>query len=74
MKQSRTCPKCRSTDILRVEGKIGAYGAGNNIQLGISNLSAIAVPRYICCRCGYAEEWVDSRDLYRLREKLAEKK
>jgi len=57
-----------------VEGKIGAYGAGNNIQLGISNLSAIAVPRYICCRCGYAEEWVDSRDLYRLREKLAEKK
>lgn len=74
MKQSRICPKCQSTEILRVEGHVGSHGAGNNIMLGKTIFSAIAVPRYVCCRCGYAEEWVDSRDLYQLREQLAKKK
>ena len=74
MKQSKVCPKCRSTEILRVEGYVGAHGTGNNIMLGKTIFSAIAVPRYVCCRCGYAEEWVDSRDLYQLREQLAKKK
>ena len=74
MKQSKVCPKCQSTEILRVEGHVGSHGAGNNIQLGKTIFSAIAVPRYVCCRCGHAEEWVDSRDLYQLREQLAKKK
>lgn len=74
MKQSKQCPKCGGTDILRVEGHVGSYGAGNNLMMGMTNFSAIAVPRYVCCDCGYAEEWVDSRDLYQLRERLRKKK
>ena len=41
MKTKRICPKCNSTDILMVPGKAGAYGVGNNIQVGWSNFSAI---------------------------------
>lgn len=74
MKQSKICPKCGGTDILRVEGHVGSHGAGNNIMLGKSIFSAVAVPRYVCCKCGYAEEWVDSNDLYQLREKLEKKR
>lgn len=74
MKQSKSCPKCGSTEILRVEGSVGSHGAGNNLAMGKSIFSAIPLPRYVCCSCGYAEEWVDSRDLYQLREALAKKK
>ena len=41
MKNSRTCPKCGGHDILRVPGKSGAYGTGNNIQTGFSIFSAV---------------------------------
>ena len=74
MKNTKICPKCQSPDVLRVEGHVGGYGAGNNIMLGKSIFSAIALPRYVCCRCGYAEEWVDSNDLYQLQEKLEKKR
>lgn len=70
MKQSKVCPKCGSADILRVEGTVGTHGSGNNLILGKSIFSAIALPRYVCCKCGYAEEWVDRNDLFQLREKL----
>ena len=34
MKYRNVCPKCGGTDILRIKGKAGAYGSGNNIQTG----------------------------------------
>ena len=39
MKNRKICPKCNSTDIIKVPGKAGAYGVGNNIQTGWSNFS-----------------------------------
>lgn len=63
MKNTRVCPKCNHTDIIRVEGRAGAYGTGNNIQVGWSNFSAVLVPRYVCCNCGYSEEWIDIEDI-----------
>lgn len=36
MKNAGRCPKCGSTNILRVEGKAGAYGSGNNIITGFT--------------------------------------
>ena len=36
MKVRRVCPKCNGSDILRVEGKAGAYGSGNNIITGMT--------------------------------------
>ena len=61
MKNRKICPKCNSTDIIKVPGKAGAYGVGNNIQTGWSNFSAVLVH--------YSEEWIDKEDIPRLKEK-----
>lgn len=34
MKVSKRCPKCESTEMIRVEGTAGPYGTGNNIAIG----------------------------------------
>ena len=69
MKNKRICPKCNSTDILLVPGKAGAYGSGNSIQTGMTIFSAVLVHRYICCSCGYSEEWIDKEDIQKLKKK-----
>ena len=69
MKNRRICPKCNSTDILLVPGKAGAYGSGNNIQTGMTIFSAVLVHRYVCCSCGYSEEWIDKEDIQKLKKK-----
>ena len=69
MKTTKTCPKCGSKDILRVEGKVDGYGAGNNIRVGWTYLSAVLVHRYVCCQCGFSEEWIDKEDIETLKEK-----
>ena len=68
MKNSKRCPKCSSDQILRVEGSSGAYGTGNNIQTGWSIFSAVLVNRYICCNCGYVEEWIDKKDIEKIEK------
>ena len=71
MKNTNTCPKCQSRDIVRIEGKAGAYGAGNNIPVGATIFSAIKVTRFLCCNCGFSEEWIEAREgLERLRKKF----
>lgn len=67
MKNSRICPKCGFDDIVRINGYAGPYGSGNRIMLGMSNLSAVNVNRYICCYCGYTEEWIDKVDIDRIK-------
>jgi uncharacterized OB-fold protein len=66
MKNTKICPKCGSREILRVKDGGGDYT--NALLLGF--LSMVYVPRYVCCDCGYVEEWVDSSDLRTLKEKL----
>ena len=67
MKRTKVCPKCGSTNIFRFDGSAGAYGAGNNIPAGATIFSAVPVNRYVCMRCGYAEEWIDEIDLEKLK-------
>ncbi|MFT4537652.1 MAG: putative nucleic-acid-binding Zn-ribbon protein [Planctomycetota bacterium] len=68
MKNASECPKCESDDIIRIPGRAGAHGAGNNITTGLTIFSAIMVTRYLCASCGYSEEWIDSsEDIDRLR-------
>ena len=67
MKDKKICPKCSGTDILRVEGDVRAYGAGNNIMTGSTIFSAVGVNRYVCCGCGYSEEWIDMEDIPKLQ-------
>lgn len=63
MKNSKTCPKCRSGNIVRIDGYAGAYGSGNDVMTGASIFSAVNVNRYICGECGFTEEWIDKEDL-----------
>ncbi len=67
MKMSSMCPKCGGGDIIRVNGETGAYGSGNNIMVGMTIFSAVKVNRYICCECGYAEEWIDKNDIEKIK-------
>lgn len=68
MKNTKCCPKCQSTDIVIVDGYTGGYGSGNNIMLGATVFSAINVDRYICCNCGFAEEWINKEDIEKVRK------
>lgn len=66
MKNTNTCPKCGSHNIFLARDSAGEYT--NALPVGF--LSVVYVPRYVCCDCGYAEEWVDESDLRILKEKL----
>ena len=67
MKYSHICPKCDSNDIIRIEGSNRAYSAGNNILVGATIFSAVKVHRYLCCNCGFSEEWIDIEDIEKIR-------
>ncbi|MBR4086419.1 MAG: hypothetical protein IKK30_01010 [Clostridia bacterium] len=67
MKINRICPKCSSDDVVRFDSYTGAYGTGNNIMTGNTVFSTVNVNRYICCRCGYTEEWIDQEDLEKIK-------
>lgn len=68
MKNSKGCPKCQSTDIIKIPGKAGAYGSGNNIMTGMSIFSAVLVDRYVCSQCGFSEEWINTEDIKKLKK------
>lgn len=68
MKNTRICPKCGGSDIIIVDGYAGPYGSGNNIMTGATVFSAVNVNRYICCSCGYTEEWINTEDIERVRK------
>lgn len=67
MKNTKTCPKCHSGDIVRIDGFTGAYGTGNNVMTGNTFFSTVNVNRYICCACGFTEEWIDREDLEKIK-------
>jgi ssDNA-binding Zn-finger/Zn-ribbon topoisomerase 1 len=70
MKTTGKCMKCGWSGIIRIPGQTGAFGSGNNIPVGKTIFSSVRVTRYVCDKCGYSEEWVESTsDLERLREK-----
>jgi len=69
MKNTHICPKCNGNDIIMIKGNAGPYGSGNNIRAGWTNISAVMVNRYLCCNCGYSEEWIDKEDIQKLKNK-----
>ena len=74
MKYTNICPKCKCNDIVRFDGSAGAYGAGNNVMVGNTVFSAVNVNRYICCSCGFTEEWIDKEDLEKVKNSKKAKK
>ena len=67
MKNSEKCIKCGSDEVVRFDVYAGPYGVGNNIMVGKSIFSAVNVNRYVCCKCGYSEEWIDEEDLDKVK-------
>jgi len=63
MKNTKKCPKCQSSDIVKIKGECG-YGTVNSIA--ISGRTPVLVSRYLCCSCGYSEEWINKEDIIRL--------
>ncbi len=67
MKTSKKCPKCTSQNLVRYSGKADTkYTSGNCIALGDPVWELVKINRYICCECGYTEEWIDQKDLEKL--------
>ena len=63
MKEAKKCPKCLSTDIVRIPGRT----TGNYINLFFGT---IRVTRFLCASCGFTEEWIeDQKGIEKLRKK-----
>lgn len=68
MKNTNTCPKCGKHNVVRFDGFAGAYGSGNHVMTGATVFSAVNVNRYVCCDCGFSEEWIDLCDLDKIEK------
>lgn len=62
MKNTNCCPKCRSYNIVRIPDNPYRHASGNNIYTSSFTLAGkIPVIRYVCCDCGYVENWVETQ-------------
>jgi len=67
MKNTKRCPKCGSQVIVRVPDNAHRYLANSICMTSLAFVKRIPVARYVCCECGYVENWVENG---RAREKL----
>lgn len=62
MKNTHTCPKCGSHRIVRIPDQPRRHASGNNIYTTtVTLLGKIPVIRYVCCDCGFVENWVETQ-------------
>jgi hypothetical protein len=67
MKNTGSCPKCRSSAVARVPAEPGGGPAAAG-PVGV--LNGVAMTRFVCCGCGYSEEWVEAAaDLAAVKER-----
>ena len=75
MKKNKLCPKCGGNKIVTISNDGHPDGTyGNNIMCGATTLSSVFVDRYVCCDCGYTEEWVDKNVIEKLLNSKKAKK
>jgi predicted nucleic-acid-binding Zn-ribbon protein len=69
MRNSKSCPKCQSSDIVLVPGKREPGGAGNLISVSRWNPYGVVKPvLHVCASCGYMENWlVSPEDIARVK-------
>lgn len=63
MKNAGICPKCGGKELLLVKG----YAACNAIPAGWTSGK---IDHYLCCGCGYSEEWIDKKEIAKLKEEM----
>ena len=61
MKNTKRCPKCGSNNIARVPDDAHRYLANSIAITKIAWVKRIPVTRYVCCDCGYMENWVETQ-------------
>ena len=67
MKQTKTCPKYGSRDVVEIPG--GAFsllGQGGFMETG--GFETARIDRWVCCACGYSEAWVEPEKLQKIRK------
>ena len=62
MKNTQRCPKCQSSDVIRIPCRFWCHGARPRVWLGSTAFSAVKVTRYLCGDCGFIESWVEDPD------------
>jgi len=66
MSNSKICPKCQSALFVRVDNSRGQQL--NPIKTGVFTVAEVS--RYVCCDCGFVEEWIENHDdLKKIKEK-----
>lgn len=70
MRNTESCPKCHSKNIVRMSDNPGRHASGNNIYTTTMPLiEKIPVIRYVCYDCGYVGNWVKNRhELNKIKE------
>ncbi|MCH5285916.1 MAG: hypothetical protein J1E43_00705 [Christensenellaceae bacterium] len=69
MKNTNRCPKCGSDDIVRVPDTAHRYLANSICITKCAWVKRVPVARYVCCGCGYVENWVeDCRGVTEIRQ------
>ncbi|MBR6584533.1 MAG: hypothetical protein IKK69_02450 [Firmicutes bacterium] len=66
MKNTGVCPKCGGTEIKRIAGH--KQSNGNWLSINYSHWDFVGVHRYLCCSCGFSEEWIDSDDIEKIKK------
>lgn len=61
MKNTKRCPKCGSENIACVPDNAHRYLANSIAINDIAWVRRIPVARYVCCDCGYVENWVETQ-------------
>lgn len=68
MKHGNPCPKCGKTNPLELTGRRLKSGPADSWR----DIAALPYRRYICCGCGYAEDWYDSASLQKILDRMEE--
>ena len=68
MKNTKKCPKCQSSDIVKIKGywNFSQYNKPNNAIPASYGKTPVLVNRYLCRSCGFSEEWINQEDIIRL--------
>ena len=65
MKKNKKCPKCKSNNIVGFSGLSSFFKRTetNMNLLSVSPFCCVPKDTYVCCNCGYSEEWIREGDL-----------
>ena len=61
MKNTARCPKCGSHNLVRVPDDAHRYLSNSISITKVVWVKRVPVARYVCCDCGYVENWVEKR-------------